>query len=382
MKRIKAFFTSESAGGVLLILCTAVSLLLANGTGGEAYVQTWHRNIGGHELGHWINDLLMAIFFLLVGLELKREIYVGELSNKKSASLPAMAAIGGMLIPATIYLAFNAGTPTQHGFGIPMATDIAFALGVLSLLGKKVPTSMKIFLTALAVIDDLGAILVIAFFYSSDLSFFHLASALGIFAFLLVLNRLKIHNAFPYLLAGGVMWYFMQKSGVHATITGVLVAFAIPLNEKEDSFTSTRLGHLLHVPVTYFILPLFALANTAIILNASIETVVAERYSLGIVFGLIFGKPLGIFLLSWLSVKLGLSQLSPGLSWNRVIGLGFLGGIGFTMSIFMALLSFDDHSVTDNAKLMILLASLVAGLIGYLYLKRRLPPPHKAKQST
>jgi NhaA family Na+:H+ antiporter len=311
----------------------------------------------------------MVIFFLLIGLELEREVYLGELSNIKSALLPIFGAIGGMLIPAGLYLFFNYGINTQSGAGIPMATDIAFALGILSLLGNRVPTSLKIFLTALAVIDDLGAILVIAIFYTKTLFWSNLLIALGIFVLLLIFNRLKVRNLIPYLIGGVVMWYFMLNSGVHATITGVLLAFAIPFGNGNKKSTSFILQHFLHKPVAFIILPIFALANTAIILSSNIGEVLAQHYSIGIALGLIVGKPLGIFTLSFLAVKLGICQLPSDLNWKSIISVGFLGGIGFTMSIFVTLLAFDDSTIINNAKFIILLSSLTAGIIGFLSLK-------------
>lgn len=368
-KLFKEFFESEKAGGMILIAATVVSLILANSGIGEAYQHFWHIKLGSHSLGHWINDGLMAIFFLLIGLELEREIYKGELSNVKKAMLPIFAAIGGMLVPAGIYFYFNAGTPTQPGIGIPMATDIAFALGVLSLLGNRVPLALKVFLTALAVIDDLGAILIIAFFYTKDLMLSNLFIALGIFAVLILLNRLKVNKLPIYLIGGVTMWYFMLNSGVHATITGVLLAFAIPFGKSDDDSPSYKLQHFLHKPVAFIILPLFALANTALTLSSDVAEILGEPYSLGIALGLIAGKPLGVFLMSYLAVALGISKLSEGLNWKNIFGAGMLAGIGFTMSIFITLLAFEDEMVINNAKLMILMASLIAGLIGYVYLQ-------------
>lgn len=259
----KDFFHSEKTAGILLIICTIVSLTLSNCGFAEGYPHFWHSAIGGQSIEYWINDGLMAIFFLLIGLELEREIYQGELSNLKDAMLPIFGAFGGMLVPAAIFLVFNFGTETQSGAGIPMATDIAFALAILALLGNRVPVSLKVFLTALAVIDDLGAILVIAFFYTKTIAFTNLALSLGIFAVLLVLNRLKVRNLIPYLIGGFGMWYFMLHSGVHATITGVLLAFAIPFGNGDEQSTSYILQHFLHRPVSFLILPVFALANTA-----------------------------------------------------------------------------------------------------------------------
>lgn len=368
-KLFKDFFDSEKAGGLVLIACTILSLLLANSNFGTNYHNFFQTQLAGHSFEHWINDGLMTIFFLLIGLELEREIYKGELSNIKDALLPIFGAIGGMIIPAAFFLLFNFGTATQSGAGIPMATDIAFALGILSLLGNRVPTSLKVFLTALAVIDDLGAIIIIAIFYTKTLLWTNLFIALGIFVLLLVFNRLKIRNLIPYLIGGIVMWYFMLHSGVHATITGVLVAFAIPFGNGNERSSSFLLQHFLHKPVAFIILPIFALANTAIILNGNFSQILTENYSLGIALGLIAGKPLGIFLLSFLSVKFGFCKLPGDLNWKTIFGVGLLGGIGFTMSIFVTLLAFDNETIINNAKLVILSSSLIAGLLGFITLK-------------
>lgn len=365
----KEFFDSEKSGGLILIGCTIISLVLTNTAVGEDYLHFWHTNFAGESIEYWINDGLMVIFFLLIGLELEREVYQGELSDIKNALLPIFGALGGMIVPAALYLLFNYGTVTQAGAGIPMATDIAFALGILSLLGNKVPTSLKVFLTALAVIDDLGAILVIAIFYTKTLLWSNLFIALGIFGLLLIFNRLKVKNLIPYLIGGVVMWYFMLNSGVHATITGVLLAFAIPFGSGSKKSTSIVLQQFLHKPVAFIILPIFALANTAIILSADMGAVLTQHYSIGIALGLLVGKPLGIFALSFLAVKLGICKLPPDLNWKSVFAVGFLGGIGFTMSIFVTLLAFEDVTIINNAKFVILLSSLIAGVIGFVSLK-------------
>lgn len=363
------FFHNEKSSGLILICCTILSLVLANTAAGEGYLHFWHAPLWGESVEYWINDGLMAIFFLLVGLELEREVYIGELSNLREAMLPIFGAIGGMLVPAGLYLAFNYGTDAQSGAGIPMATDIAFALAVLSLLGKRVPVSLKIFLTALAVIDDLGAILVIAIFYSNDLSLLNLGIALGIFAILLVLNRAKVRNLIPYLVGGVAMWWFMLHSGVHATITGILLAFAIPFGNGDEKSTSFILQDFLHKPVAFVILPLFALANTAIAIHGSLGDTLSEAYSIGIAVGLVVGKPLGVFLLTFLACTFGICKLPSDFSWKSVVGLGALGGIGFTMSIFITLLAFDDPETIAHAKLVILLSSLAAGILGFSILR-------------
>ncbi len=380
-KLFTEFFDSEKAGGFTLIGCTIVSLLLANSVWSDSYLHLWHYQIGNHPIEYWINDGLMTIFFLLIGLELEREIYAGELSNLKNAILPIAAAIGGMLIPAGLYLSLNHGSITQSGAGIPMATDIAFAIGILSLLGNRVPTSLKVFLTALAVIDDLGAILIIAFFYTKSLIWGNLLIALGVFTILLVLNKLKVRNLIPYIIGGLIMWYFMLNSGVHATITGVLLAFTIPFGNGKEKSASYVLQNFLHKPVAFIILPLFALANTALVLNSNWHKSLSFNYTLGIALGLIVGKPLGIWLFSFLSVKLKIGQLPESLNWKSILGVSFLGGIGFTMSIFITLLAFSDSEHIDNAKIMILLSSLVAGIIGLLYLNFILKEETKTKIS-
>jgi len=363
------FFDSEKAGGLILVFVTALSLGFANSPWQIDYIAFWQFDIGGHSIVHWINDGLMTIFFLLIGLELRREIYQGELSNIKNASLPIFGALGGLLVPAGLFLLLNFGTGTQAGAGIPMATDIAFAIGILSLLGNRVPTSLKIFLTALAIMDDLGAIIIIAIFYTTSTAFVNLFIALGIWGLLLVLNRLKVHNLIPYLIGGVAIWYFMLNSGVHATITGVLLAFAIPFGAGGEKSSSFILQHFLHKPVAFLILPLFAIANTCIAFGDSWQSGLGQTNSLGIMLGLVIGKPLGIFLFSFIGAGLGLCVLPADLKWKNIIGAGFLGGIGFTMSIFIALLAFDNVELINNSKIAILIASLVAGTTGFLWLR-------------
>ena len=367
------FFDSEKSSGVLLIACTVISLLIANSAGGAIYLNLWRTSVGGLSLEHWINDALMAIFFLLIGLELERELYIGELSNFKNALLPIFAAIGGMLVPALIHFSLNAGTPTQAGMGIPMATDIAFALGILALLGNRIPASLKVFVVAFAVIDDLGAIIIIAVFYTAQWSVGYLAGALAVWTLLIALNRfLRVMSLVPYLLGGALMWFLMLKSGVHATIAGVMLAFAIPFSAKDDDVKSPshKLEHFLHKPVAFIILPIFALANTGILVSAVWMQNVTSTNSVGIVAGLILGKPLGVTLLCFVAVASGLCRLPPGLNWRHIAGAGILGGIGFTMSIFIANLAFADNMRTINAsKMAIFLASLIAGTLGFLWLR-------------
>ncbi|HEU5293103.1 MAG TPA: Na+/H+ antiporter NhaA [Cyclobacteriaceae bacterium] len=369
-KLFNDFFKSERAGGILLIFCAVISLALTNSPVGERYQHLWHIQLGGASIEHWINDGLMAIFFLLIGLELEREIYVGELSRLKQASLPVIAAVGGMVVPAGIFLLLNRGLPSQSGAGIPMATDIAFAIGILSLLGNRVPASLKILLTALAVIDDLGAIVVIAIFYTSSLAFTNLFIALAILIFLFVLNRLKVHSMIPYLLGGVFVWYFMKQSGVHATIAGVLLAFVFPFGDGQTQSPSYKLQHFLHKPVAFGILPLFALANTSLIIGSDWTHGLTQPGSIGILAGLIVGKPLGIYLFSFAAVALGMCTLPQEIKWKHLLGVGFLGGIGFTMSIFITLLAYNQPDLITASKIAVLLASLVSGTIGYLWLRK------------
>lgn len=368
----KDFVAQEQSGAIILIVCTVISLIIANTAFGPSYISFWHGYIGPLSVEHWVNDLLMAIFFLLIGLELKRELYVGELSSLKRALLPIFAALGGIVVPASIHLAFNYGTPTQPGIGIPMATDIAFALGVLSLLGNRVPASLKVFLVALAVMDDLGAIIVIAVFYTADLSVAYLFGAFGVLAFLGVLNRLKVTSLIPYLVLGGLAWFFMLKSGVHATIAGVLLAFTIPFTAKADDEESPShfLEHMLHKPVAFLILPIFALANTGIAIESGWANDLLDKNSLGILLGLVIGKPIGITLISFLVVKFGICRLPLDLNWKHIAGAGMLGGIGFTMSIFITNLAFtgDTHMITES-KMAILIGSTVAAVLGLVFLK-------------
>ena len=369
----KEFMQSGKAGGILLILCTLVSLLLANSALGPAYLGFWHGYVAGLSIEHWVNDALMAIFFLLIGLELKRELYNGELSDLRNAMLPILGAVGGIAVPALIHFLFNGGTPTQAGIGIPMATDIAFALGVLSLLGNRVPASLKVFLAALAVMDDLGAIIVIAVFYTTQLSFAWLFAALGVFAALFLMKRtLRVMALLPYLLGGALMWYCMLQSGVHATIAGVLLAFAIPYSAIEDDAESPshRLEHVLHKPVAYLILPIFALANTGIVIGAGWAQELLSANSLGILLGLGVGKPVGIVLVTFVAVAVGVCRLPLDLAWRHILGAGLLGGIGFTMSIFITNLAFAGQAEAINAsKMAILLASFGAGVVGFAWLK-------------
>ncbi len=368
-KLFKDFFNSEKTGGFILIFCTLLSLLVSNSSWGNGYINFWETSFQGHSITHWINDGLMAIFFLLIGLELEREVYEGELSNFKNALFPIISAIGGVIVPACIFLFFNYNTTEQSGAGIPMATDIAFAIGMLALLGNRVPIQLKIFLTALAVIDDLCAIIIIALFYTNNISFLFLSLSLGIFMVLLILNKLKITSLFPYLLGGILMWYFMLQSGVHATLSGVLLAFTIPFQKGEENSISYQLQHSLHKPVAFIIVPLFALANTCIVFNSNWHISLLSNESIGIITGLVIGKPLGILLFSSIAVGLGFCVLPPQLQWKHIFGAGLLAGIGFTMSIFITMLAYNIPDQIVIGKMAILTASTIAAILGLWVLR-------------
>lgn len=358
---------------MLLVACTVASLLIANSASGEHYLAFWHKGVGPLSVELWVNDGLMAIFFLLVGLELEREILVGKLSSLKSALLPIFAALGGVIVPASIHFIFNHGHETQAGVGIPMATDIAFAIGALALLGSRASSSLKVFLVALAVIDDLAAIVVIAVFYTTHLSLGYLLLALAVAGILFLLNFVfRVRSLIPYLAGGVLMWWAMLMSGVHATIAGVILAFTIPFfsNETDDEPSpSERLEEWLHKPVAFIVLPIFALANTGLVFEANWAADLISPNSLGIGLGLILGKPIGIFAASYLAVAIGISGLPSGLNWRQLLGLGMLGGIGFTMSIFITNLAFPGRqSLIDESKLAIFGASLISACIGLAYL--------------
>ncbi len=372
-KTFNRFFDSEKSSGILLIICTIFAILMTNSPLGHGYLSLWEIDVAGLKLEHWISDGLMAIFFLLIGLELEREIYVGELSEIKNALLPICAAIGGMLVPALIHYSLNQSTPTQNGIGIPMATDIAFALGVLAILGNRIPASLKVFVVAFAVIDDLGAIVIIAAFYTAKLSVWYLVSALAVWVLLIVLNRIfRIMALLPYLIGGILMWFLMLKSGIHATVAGIMLAFAIPFSAKDDDQKSPsyKLEHFLHKPVAFVILPIFALANTGITVGANWLTGLTSADSLGIIIGLVIGKPLGVTLFCFIAVAAGICRLPADLKWLHIIGAGILGGIGFTMSIFITNLAFAGSlEIINAAKMSILLASLTAGFVGFMWFR-------------
>jgi NhaA family Na+:H+ antiporter len=362
---------SEQSAGIILIASTAIALAFSNSALGPSYLAFWESGFGGLTLLHWVNDALMAVFFLFIGLELERELYVGELSDRRKALLPMFAAIGGMITPAFIHYCLNAGASTQAGFGIPMATDIAFALGALALLGNRAPPALKVFLVAFAVIDDLGAIVIIAAFYTSKLSVVYLAGAIAFWFALILMNRaFRIMSLVPYLLGGAVMWFLMLKSGVHSTLAGVMLAFAIPFSNKNGLSPSHRLEHALHKPVAFLILPVFALANAGILMGPGWSQSLVSVNSMGIALGLLIGKPLGVTALCMAATRLGLCRLPPELRWTHIIGAGILGGIGFTMSIFITNLAFGaDPEIVNSSKMAILLASLTAGILGILWLR-------------
>lgn len=371
------FIRTNVAGGFLLLLCVVIALITVNSSFYVVYHHFFSTPIGltigentfSKDVHFWINDGLMAVFFLLVGLEIKRELLEGELSDLKKSSLPIFAALGGMIVPALIYLVFNFNSSGANGWAIPMATDIAFAIAILSLLGKRIPLSLKIFLTALAIVDDLGAILVIAIFYTQQIEFAYLFLSFIVLIILYLFNISRVKSLSLYVPLGILLWYFIYKSGIHATISGVLFAFMIPTNKGNIISPLERLEHLLNKPVAYFIMPLFALSNTDIILTNQLFISLSQPIGLGIIFGLLFGKVTGIVSFAYLSIKLKLSDLPTGITWKQLIGASFLGGIGFTMSIFIALLSFPELELQALSKLAILLASVTSGVIGYWVLR-------------
>lgn len=420
------FLATESAGGIMLIFCTLLALVWANSGWSESYVTLWTSKLtigyGDWQLSKalilWVNDGLMAIFFFLIGLEIKREFLVGELSSSREAALPVIAAIGGAIVPAGLFLLLQGDQPGAEGWGIPMATDIAFSLGILSLLGSRVPLIMKIFLTAFAIVDDILAVLVIAFFYSGTIYFNALFIALGLLGVLLVLNFMKVKNITPYILISIVIWYFFLKSGLHPTLAGILAAFCIPLaarvspanfeseieaglqdfNAAPGEFESVlnyqrlnaveairwtanqvqpplqRLEHGLHSFVAFFILPVFAIANSGVLLD-NIGASLTSSLTISIAVGLLVGKVVGIGFFSWLGLRLNLLTLPLGLSFRRLLAVGMLGGVGFTMSLFIANLAFSDPELLNQAKAGILLGSTLAGLGGYFWLRTLLSKP-------
>lgn len=373
----REFLRSGSSGGVLLLLCLVVSLIIANSPFGSGFEQLLATQIGFQSGGimleysvlSWINDGLMAVFFLMVGLEIKRELIEGELSSLQKAVLPVFAALGGVVIPMMIYRFFNDGTHTEAGWGIPMATDIAFALAIITMLGNKVPASLKIFLAALAIVDDLFAILVIAVFYSTELHLTYLLYAGGLFGLMLAFNKFGVKKLAFYLIPGAFIWYFIHHSGIHATIAGVMTAFTIPTTPDAKESPLEKLEHFLLNPVNFFIMPVFALVNTNILFESGMVEGLTTPLGLGIILGLFVGKPIGITLFSWISVKLGVCKMPSHAKWKHIFGVGILGGIGFTMSIFIAILSFSgEHQIMSEAKFSIMIGSLVSGLVGFVLL--------------
>ncbi|MBN1840479.1 MAG: Na+/H+ antiporter NhaA [Campylobacterales bacterium] len=383
-KMIKEFIQRQSSAGIILILATICALFLQNSFLAEIYTQFLHTpvqvSVGTFGIAKplllWVNDGLMAIFFFLIGLEVKREVLEGELSTKSQIALPSIAALGGMVMPAIIFIAFNyKDTFAMNGWAIPTATDIAFALGIISLLGTRVPASLKIFLMALAIIDDLGAIVIIALFYTNDLSILSISVALVALIILFLMNRMNVAKKAAYILVGIVLWVSVLKSGVHATIAGVLIAFSIPLysiGQTGERFSMVKeLEHDLHYWVAFFILPLFAFVNAGVDLRNLSASALFSDVSLGIMCGLFLGKQLGVFVFSYIAIKLGIAKLPSGSNFAQLYGVAILTGIGFTMSLFVNTLAYNDTDLFHYAdKLAILLGSFLSGLIGYLFLYR------------
>jgi len=418
---VRIFLKHRLAGAALLMVATLAAIIIANSPLAHAYHAILHSHIDvdaglislNFSLHHWINDGLMSVFFFLVGLEIKRELMVGELSTVRKATLPAIAALGGMVIPAGVYALMNRGTPTAGGWGIPMATDIAFALGVLALLGDRIPLGVKVFLTALAIVDDIGAVLVIAVFYTNDINLTALAVGFIVLGLAAWLNHVDVRNSAVYLLLGIIVWLAFVESGIHATIAAILMAFVIPATTRingsdlvarvefitarlkaiglpEDTKMNTdeqqhaitamsetiehaqaplqRIEHDLHGPVTFIILPVFALANAGVTLEGDFMGSLTSNLALGVIFGLLFGKQIGITLATWLAVKLKVADLPEGVTWRQIHGANILAGIGFTMSLFVASLAFSDPNHIAQAKIGILAGSLVSGVVGYLFL--------------
>lgn len=415
------FVRMEAFGGIVLMFFTIMALGLTNSLFGESFLTYWKQSFGIHlgewkldkTLLHWINDGLMAVFFFVVGLEIKRELLTGGLSSIKKASLPIFGAIGGMAVPALVYIVFNQSGSGTHGWGIPMATDIAFALGILLLLGDRIPTSLKLLLTSIAIVDDIGAVIVIALYYTNEIDWIYLLYGGGIYAVLWGLNLLKVRKLSIFLFLGILLWFALLKSGVHATLAGILLAFTIPARanrnvsefirsntillkelgntlvkdkkSKEKNIQSSisalegncievisplqRLEHLFHPWVAYLIVPLFAFSNAGVILDGDIMSNIMTPISSGIILGLLLGKPMGIFIFSYLGVKIGFAQKPKKICWTQVVGIGFLGGIGFTMSFFVSQLAFFDPVILNQAKIAVLIASVMSGILGFIILR-------------
>ncbi|ENM3889887.1 Na+/H+ antiporter NhaA [Vibrio cholerae] len=374
---IRDFFKMESAGGIMLVIAAAIAMVIANSAMGEGYQAFLHTYIFGMSVSHWINDGLMAVFFLLIGLEVKRELLEGALKSRETAIFPAIAAVGGMLAPALIYVVFNFNDPAAiQGWAIPAATDIAFALGIMALLGKRVPVSLKVFLLALAIIDDLGVVVIIALFYSSDLSTIALTIGFIMTGVLFMLNAKHVTKLSIYLVAGLILWIAVLKSGVHATLAGVVIGFAIPLKGNKGEHSPLKhLEHALHPYVAFAILPVFAFANAGISLQGVSLAGLTSMLPLGVALGLFLGKPLGIFSFSWAAVKLGVAKLPEGINFKHIFAVSVLCGIGFTMSIFISSLAFGqaNEAYDTYARLGILMGSTTAALLGYSLLRLSLP---------
>ncbi|MEB5555637.1 Na+/H+ antiporter NhaA [Vibrio cholerae] len=374
---IRDFFKMESAGGILLVIAAAIAMVIANSAMGEGYQAFLHTYVFGMSVSHWINDGLMAVFFLLIGLEVKRELLEGALKSRETAIFPAIAAVGGMLAPALIYVAFNFNDPAAiQGWAIPAATDIAFALGIMALLGKRVPVSLKVFLLALAIIDDLGVVVIIALFYSSDLSTIALTIGFIMTGVLFMLNAKHVTKLSIYLVAGLILWIAVLKSGVHATLAGVVIGFAIPLKGNKGEHSPLKhLEHALHPYVAFAILPVFAFANAGISLQGVSLAGLTSMLPLGVALGLFLGKPLGIFSFCWAAVKLGVAKLPEGINFKHIFAVSVLCGIGFTMSIFISSLAFGqaNEAYDTYARLGILMGSTTAALLGYSLLRLSLP---------
>lgn len=421
---IQDFLRLESSSGILLFLFTAVALVWANSPWAGSYGELWHTEISlgvgsigvSRSLLHWINDGLMALFFFVVGLEIKREMLIGELASLRKALLPVVAALGGMLVPALIFMALNWGTDSIAGWGIPMATDIAFSLGVLALLGRRIPIQLKVFLTAFAIVDDIGAVIVIAFFYASGIIWSHLLVAAILFLLLIVANWAGVRHPLVYAILGLLLWIAFLDSGIHATVSGVLIAMTIPARstldrrgflekayailrqlergDRKEGLETTepspqpsvralaelaenveaptqRFEHALHPWVTFFIMPLFALSNAGVTFEQGVGTLAMNSAALGVFLGLVLGKQLGITLFSWAAVKIRLASLPNGVTWRHIYGVGWLGGIGFTMSLFIASLAFGPGPAVDASKIGIYAASVVSGLGGLIILGRK-----------
>ncbi|MCG9578835.1 Na+/H+ antiporter NhaA [Vibrio tubiashii] len=374
---IRDFFKLESAGGILLVIAAAIAMTIANTSLNDAYQGFLHTYVLGMSVSHWINDGLMAVFFLLIGLEVKRELLEGALKSKETAIFPAIAAVGGMVAPALVYLMFNYGdAQAVQGWAIPAATDIAFALGIMALLGKRVPVSLKVFLLALAIIDDLGVVVIIALFYTGDLSTTALAVGFAMTAALFMLNAKKVTKLTPYIIVGAILWFAVLKSGVHATLAGVVIGFAIPLKGNKGEHSPLKhMEHALHPYVAFGILPLFAFANAGISLEGVSMDGLTSMLPLGIALGLLVGKPLGIYSFSWLAVKSGVAKLPEGITFRHIFAVSVLCGIGFTMSIFISSLAFGQVNAEFDtyARLGILMGSTTAALLGYFLLHISLP---------